>query len=68
VVSFFSFCARKKKYSTGNEHDRDADPTYVLDGRSFFARDSAATHGIVINVIESEIGHVRHYFFQRRED
>jgi hypothetical protein len=65
----FLFLREKEEVEpTGDEHDRDADTDVRADGRSFLAGDSASVHLIAIDVIESEIGHVCHLFFQQRED
>jgi len=61
----FLFLREKEEVERpGDEHDRDADTDVHADARFFFAGDSAAVHKIAINIIESEIGHVRHSFFK----
>ena len=60
----FLFLREKEEVEpTGDEHDRDADTDVRAEGRSFLAGDSAPVHQIAINVIEAEIGHIRHLFF-----
>jgi len=50
----------------GSEHDRDADTDVGADGRPFLAGDSTPVHQIAINAIESETGHLCHFFFSNR--
>jgi len=63
----FLFLREKEEVERpGSEHDRDGDTDVRAEGRSFLAGDSAPVHQIAINVIESEIGHVRPLIFFNR--